>query len=70
MKKKLTNNMSSDNMSFDNYLGCFGNFDINDNICKKHCSLRLRCSIECDQNIRMEMLNDLVFSEALSLRMQ
>ena len=65
MKKKLINNMSSDD-----YLGCFGNFDINDTICKKHCSLRLRCSIECDQNIRLEILNDLVSSDALSIKMQ
>ena len=63
MKKKL-------NMSSDDYLGCFGNFDINDTICKKHCALRLRCSIECDQNTRLEILNDLVSSDALSIKMQ
>jgi hypothetical protein len=65
MKKKLTKNMSSDN-----YLGCFGDFDINDTICKKYCSLRLRCSIERDQNTRLEILNDLVSSDALSIKMQ
>ncbi len=65
MKKNLINNMSSDD-----HLGCFGNFDINDTICKKYCSLRLRCSIELDQNTRLEILNDLVSSEALSIKMQ
>ncbi len=65
MKKKLINNISSDD-----YLGCFGTFDINDTICKKHCSLRLRCSIERDQNARLEILNDLVSSDALSIKMQ
>jgi len=65
MKKKI-----ADNMSFDDYLGCFGNFDINDTICKKYCSLRLRCSIECDQNIRLEILNNLVSSDALPIIMQ
>lgn len=65
MKKKLTNNMSSDD-----YLGCFGDFDINDTICKKYCSLRLRCSIERDQNTRLEILNDLVSSDAISIKMQ
>jgi hypothetical protein len=65
MKKKLTNNMS-----FDDYLGCFGNFDLNDTICKNYCSLRLRCSIECDQNTRLEILNDIVSSDVLSIKMQ
>jgi hypothetical protein len=65
MKKKLTNNISSDD-----YLGCFGDFDINDTICKKYCSLRLRCSIERDQNTRLEILNDLVYSDAIPIKMQ
>jgi len=65
MKKKLINNISSDD-----YLGCFGTFDINNTICKKYCSLRLRCSIERDQNTRLEILNDLVSSDALSIKMQ
>ncbi len=65
MKKKLTNNISPDD-----YLGCFGNFNIKDTICKNHCSLRLRCSIECDQNIKLEILNDIVYSDALSIKMQ
>ena len=65
MKKKLINNIS-----FDDHLGCFGAFDMNDTICKKHCSLRLRCSIESEQNIRLEILNDLVSSDVAHMKIQ
>ena len=65
MKKKMINNIS-----LDDHLGCFSTFDINDIICKKYCSIRLRCSIESDQNIKFEILNDLVFSDAVSMRIQ
>jgi hypothetical protein len=69
MKKKLTK-LTNNNMSFDDHVGCFSNFDINDIICKKYCSLRLRCSIEHDQNTRLEILNDLIFADAVSMKMQ
>ena len=65
MKKKPINNIS-----FDDHLGCFGNFNINDIICKKYCSLRLRCSIEREQNTRLEILNDLVSSDVISMKIQ
>ena len=65
MKKKMINNIS-----LDDHLGCFSTFDINDIICKKYCSIRLLCSIESDQNIKLEILNDLVFSDAVSMRIQ
>ena len=65
MQKELINNIT-----FDDYLGCFGSFDIHDAICKQHCSLRLLCSIESEQNIRLEMLNDLVSSDVMSMRIQ
>ncbi|MCF8052324.1 MAG: hypothetical protein K9L59_13865 [Desulfobacterales bacterium] len=48
---------------FDDRFGCFGNFDIQDAVCKSHCALRLRCCIEKEQNARLEILEDLVASE-------
>jgi len=51
-------------------LGCFGNFNIEDNICRKFCALSLRCSIENDQNSRMELLEDLLSAENLNERIQ
>jgi len=65
MKKKLINTISSDD-----HLGCFSTFNVNDTICKKYCSLRLRCSIERDQNARLEILNDLVSSDVISMKIQ
>jgi len=65
MKKKLINNIS-----FDDHLGCFSNYNINDTICKKYCSLRLRCAIERDQNTKLEILNDLIYPDAMSMKIQ
>lgn len=47
-------------VSFNDYLGCFDSFFIEDSICKNFCVLRLRCAIERDQNIRLEILEELV----------
>jgi len=52
------------------HLGCFGNFDIEDGICRKFCILNLRCAIENDKNSRMELLEDLLSVENLNERVQ
>ena len=56
--------------SMDDHLGCFGNFNIEDPICSKECSLRIRCTIERDQNIRLEIFEDLVGEDDLIIRVQ
>jgi hypothetical protein len=48
--------------SLDAYLGCFGNFVMEDPICKGKCALRLRCAIERDQNTRLELMEEMVAS--------
>ncbi|MGD8367779.1 MAG: hypothetical protein PVG78_09055 [Desulfobacterales bacterium] len=48
---------------FGDRLGCFGNFEIQDTICKTLCALRLRCCIEKEKNARLEILEDLVSLE-------
>ena len=39
-------------------LECFGDFDKSRALCLKHCALRLRCAIEQDHMLRMEMFED------------
>ncbi|WP_300668789.1 hypothetical protein [Desulfoluna sp.] len=52
------------------YIDCFGNFDINDKVCTKHCALCLKCIIERDQNDRMELIEDLMSSDSMPARLQ
>jgi hypothetical protein len=44
---------------FDDQFDCFGDYDRTSALCAKHCALRLRCAIEQEQNIKMELLSDL-----------
>ncbi len=60
MKKELMSKIS-----FDDYLGCFGNFNIDDQVCKKLCALRLRCAVDHDKNTRMELLEDLISNSGM-----
>lgn len=39
---------------------CFGRYNTRDPLCTKHCVLRLRCAIEQDQNLRTEMIEDII----------
>ena len=65
MKQELMNKTY-----FDNHIGCFGNFDIEDLICKKYCALSLRCAIKQDKNIQMELFEDLISFENMSIKIQ
>jgi hypothetical protein len=56
--------------SFDEYLGCFGEFDARNEICKKYCILSLRCTIEKEQNKNMEYLEDLMVYDGSNVRLQ
>ena len=57
-------------LSLDNHLGCFGDFNVKDPICKKLCALSLRCAIEYEKNARMEILEELVVSGAIVTTIQ
>ena len=50
--------------------GCFGDYNKEDTICTKMCALRLSCTIEHNQNMRMELIEDLVASDGLLLKIQ
>jgi len=54
----------------DHHVGCFGDFNPEDEICRKFCALRIRCVIENDQATRMEILEDLFFTESTNAKMQ
>jgi len=54
----------------DQHIGCFGEFNPEDRICRKYCALCLRCAIESDQVTRMEILEDLLFSETTNAKLQ
>jgi len=54
----------------DQHIGCFGEFNPEDRICRQYCALCLRCAIESDQVTRMEILEDLLFSEATNAKLQ
>ena len=54
----------------DYHFGCFGDYNVKNPICHKHCVLRLRCAIEKDQNLRVELLEDLMESQNLETKIQ
>jgi len=39
-------------------LGCFGSFQADDPICRQYCAIRIRCAIERDQAILLEVLEE------------
>jgi hypothetical protein len=53
----------------DDHLGCFGDFDLSDRLCRRLCALRLRCAIEWNQNDRLEILEDLVSMEEVVIKL-
>ena len=54
----------------DRFLGCFGSFNAENKVCLTHCSLSLRCAIEKDEHMRMELLEDLISSDGVILKVQ
>ncbi len=65
MKNQPTNTIVAED-----HIGCFGEFRMEDRICKKHCILSLRCAIEREQNDQLEMLEDMFSPEGIFMKMQ
>ena len=57
-------------LALDTYLDCFENFDPSDPICRKYCSLSIRCAIESDQKEKMEILEDIVSIDTALMKLQ
>ena len=64
------NKRNNRRLVLDDYLGCFGNFNRSNLICKKFCAVNLRCAIERDQNVRLELIEDLISSEDMPGKVQ
>ena len=65
------NKLAEKRMTSTDHLGCFGNFNIEDAICKKFCILSLRCAIERENNARMEILEDMLsYDEGIMGKLQ
>ena len=65
MKKELMNQIS-----ISDHLGCLGNFNIEDPLCKKLCALNLRCAIDRNKNVRLELLEDLISYNSVFIKIQ
>jgi hypothetical protein len=59
-----------ENASFDEHLGCFGEFRMGDSICRNYCALRIRCIIEREHAMRMELIEDLVAADGMLMKIQ
>jgi hypothetical protein len=65
MKKKNVNSQRLKDR-FD----CFGHYDADDTICRDWCQLNIRCAIAQHQYVELEILEDLVYAEVESDRIQ
>lgn len=59
-----------EHLEIDTIVGCFGAYDTTNLLCKKHCVLRLRCAIEQDQMMRMEMFEEWAAAQDETLKLQ
>ena len=64
MSKKLSRLVS------DVHLNCFGEFRISDAVCKHYCVLCIKCLIEKNQNTQMEIFEEMMAAEFMSVRLQ
>ncbi len=54
----------------DTHLDCFGDFRVDDAICKTHCILCIRCLIEKNQNAQLEIFEEMMAAELMTARLQ
>jgi hypothetical protein len=51
-------------------MDCFADFDKTNPLCTKYCAIRLRCAIEQNNNLRIEILEELMASEESQVKIQ
>lgn len=51
-------------------MGCFGGYRSGDRICRSHCSINIRCAIETDQRLRIDILEELFEEEDMLMSTQ
>jgi hypothetical protein len=54
----------------DNYVECYGDFDLSDVICRRYCALRLRCAIEQKEQFRIEQIEEMLAVNEIALKVQ
>ena len=57
-------------ISFNDFLGCTEEFDVKNTICTKHCSINLRCIIENNKSMQMELMDELMLFNDKLIRIQ
>jgi hypothetical protein len=50
------------------YLQCYGEFNIEDPVCRTLCALRLRCAVDCEQREQMDLMEDLFISDDIRVK--
>jgi hypothetical protein len=55
---------------FDSHLECFGEFEPEDMLCQQFCALRLRCVVERNRSYRIGLLEELISTEMMDLKIQ
>ncbi len=53
----------------DHYTGCFGDFDVEDPVCRRVCALRLRCAVDSAQKERISLLDELFSGDELLVKL-
>lgn len=54
----------------DEPMDCFGDYNKSNSLCSKYCAIRLRCAIEQNNNMRIEILEELMASEESQVKNQ
>ena len=58
------------NNLLDDHIGCFGEFNFHDPVCKKWCALNIRCAIEHENATKLELLEELTEPNLLYMKVQ
>jgi hypothetical protein len=60
----------ADKLQLTQHLDCFGDFAMENAVCRKYCALNLMCAIEKDHNLRMELFEEMLSADGTPLRVQ
>lgn len=57
-------------VDLNDHMGCYGNFSVSDFVCREFCALSIRCAIEHDQGVQLEILEELVDTDRIMMTVQ
>ena len=52
------------------HVGCFGEYNSGDRLCRKLCAIRLICAIEREQNEQIELFEDMLSPDDMYFKSQ